>query len=435
MIKKSTLLPLTGVTLVLLVCTSFIITGYGFALLLVVLSFIGIFLALCYKKYLPYILITCIMVSTSIEIGGIELLVPGDIVFLISVIVLILYSFSTLQFPRPDMYSMIFIGILCLGLASFYWGDTFNLKGAIVWLQLYLLYYIVLTTSKGVDIEKLLLLILLFSSFDIIRNCLISVQGIIETGTIQRGVGDALNIGIGLCISIAYLVVKRNGINKMYLFVLIYTVILVSSLIFVGKRSVWLGILVVMIYIFIKNMKRVKTVTFFLVVLTISFLPYFLVPMVKKFVDARILTIFNSDYASTSERLLLIKGSIELILENPLQGVGWSNFNKNMNVVWPISENILGPHNAYLQIWVEMGILGLVMFLLLFMIPFFRLMHRKTDTFTHLSLTVLLIFISIILFFDDFAGERKLVFVTISGIVQAYCGYHSLNKHEERGLP
>jgi len=57
---------------------------------------------------------------------------------------------------------------------------------------------------------------------------------------------------------------------------------------------------------------------------------------------------------STIMRLNYWKGAIEIIKVHPLIGIGLGNFNLNMSRY---------AHNSYLQIWAEMGILGLFSFL------------------------------------------------------------------------
>ncbi|MFH0940854.1 MAG: O-antigen ligase family protein [Candidatus Omnitrophota bacterium] len=65
------------------------------------------------------------------------------------------------------------------------------------------------------------------------------------------------------------------------------------------------------------------------------------------------LYIFNTPIFSLSNRLSYWREAINVISQHPLAGVGLGNY--------PFFKSI-SPHNSYLQIWAEMGILGLISF-------------------------------------------------------------------------
>ncbi len=66
------------------------------------------------------------------------------------------------------------------------------------------------------------------------------------------------------------------------------------------------------------------------------------------------LYIFNTPIFSLSDRLSYWREAINVISHHPLAGVGLGNY--------PFFKSI-SPHNSYLQIWAEIGILGLVSFI------------------------------------------------------------------------
>ena len=91
------------------------------------------------------------------------------------------------------------------------------------------------------------------------------------------------------------------------------------------------------------------------------------IPLMPATIWNRILTIGNPADKSTASRIPLYKGAIEAIASRPLRGVGlgtaapqryigdWNLFHADFPYVHS--------HNFYLEVWVEMGILGIVSFL------------------------------------------------------------------------
>lgn len=99
----------------------------------------------------------------------------------------------------------------------------------------------------------------------------------------------------------------------------------------------------------------------------------------------------NKDESWLTRRLMLRKG-MEIIEEYPVFGIGlmnFSNYEAQLSALWekdfvPLQDerdatnhfNKASSHNSYLQIWCELGYVGLVLFLLLLAPPLIYLLHK-----------------------------------------------------------
>lgn len=88
----------------------------------------------------------------------------------------------------------------------------------------------------------------------------------------------------------------------------------------------------------------------------------------------RILTIFNSDQDKTGssyQRKELLKRGVKLVIARPF-GIGLSNYHI-------LSINEERAHNAYVEVSVELGVLGLIAYLIISIAPFRRLWRFEKD--------------------------------------------------------
>ncbi len=87
-------------------------------------------------------------------------------------------------------------------------------------------------------------------------------------------------------------------------------------------------------------------------------------------------TNLKTDISALHRAIAWLK-SIELITDNPLLGIGTGSFLKVGNEILPwLPKNIWGyPHNIFLELTVEHGLIGLI----IFMIPFIRIFIMESD--------------------------------------------------------
>ncbi len=149
--------------------------------------------------------------------------------------------------------------------------------------------------------------------------------------------------------------------------------ILGACLIFTWSRGAWLGILLAMVLFMLIYSKKTLVVGFF-GILAIPFLPFVLPQSILN----RFMSIGNLGDTSTSYRVHIWEGTVSMLRDHFLGGIGIGG--EVFSMVYPkyaLSgiENAPHSHNLYLQILVETGILGLILFLV-FLIVFVR--HNLT---------------------------------------------------------
>lgn len=124
------------------------------------------------------------------------------------------------------------------------------------------------------------------------------------------------------------------------------------------SRSSWIGMacaVVVMIFLW---KPKLMPVFFLLCFLAVPFLP--------ASIWNRILTIFNKSDSSTTSRFPLYKAGLDVITRRPLSGAGLGTaavqrYVKLLNL-YHARTPFVHSHNIYLQVWAELGILGIVGF-------------------------------------------------------------------------
>ena len=88
----------------------------------------------------------------------------------------------------------------------------------------------------------------------------------------------------------------------------------------------------------------------------------------------------------TNSRSLLFNHSIDLIKENSVLGYGAGSFTDKFGEINEETKKVLrhqhkAPHNNYLYVWLELGLLGLLLFLLIFYFQIKELSHQNDGDF------------------------------------------------------
>ncbi|HTZ11466.1 MAG TPA: O-antigen ligase family protein [Candidatus Margulisiibacteriota bacterium] len=124
-----------------------------------------------------------------------------------------------------------------------------------------------------------------------------------------------------------------------------------------SSRSGWIGFLIaVIIYFYFYN----KKLSFLIPILVISMI--FISP--NGFTRVKNLLYIGQD--TLWERMQLWKGTWRMVLEHPFLGFGINTFSRNFPDFKPVEYfNLCYTHNSYLQMWSEIGLTGLVSFLLI----------------------------------------------------------------------
>ncbi|MCK9573953.1 MAG: O-antigen ligase family protein [Candidatus Omnitrophica bacterium] len=122
-----------------------------------------------------------------------------------------------------------------------------------------------------------------------------------------------------------------------------------------SSRGAWLGLLVgISVYFFIYN-KKLAIIIPVAVILLLMITP-------KGF--DRVTGLFKPERNTVWERTILWKTGWSMVEENPILGKGINTFSKYFPKYKPADyPDLRYAHNSYLQMWSEIGIMGLLLFL------------------------------------------------------------------------
>jgi O-antigen ligase len=219
-----------------------------------------------------------------------------------------------------------------------------------------------------------------------------------------------LVVAILILISIYFDLVKSeslfNRVNKKRKLVLFYSslVILFSALILTFSRSaflaLFLSLLSLLIYSVFKKTETKKVVSILLILVLVSSLSFVLF---NDFLKTRIQGQERLELKSSTERMVLKNQALELLNKNWFLGTGVNNY---IVAVYEKVDNTLNVweyqpvHNVYLLILVELGILGLFLYLYLLIYSLYRAF--SSNNLSKLILGLVVLTIIIINFFDHY---------------------------------
>ena len=145
-------------------------------------------------------------------------------------------------------------------------------------------------------------------------------------------------------------------LERKKVFNLVYSIILLASIVLTFTRGIWLGTFFAFLVLSFLFDKRL---VFFILLFSILI---FFIPQTKK----RTLSTFESGNQTT--RIYFLKETPKLVLKQFVLGYGPDSFRKVFYEHYPNfpEQGHFHPHNMYLHILFELGILGLSTFLVLF---------------------------------------------------------------------
>ena len=176
---------------------------------------------------------------------------------------------------------------------------------------------------------------------------------------------------------------KLSLFNRNILLVFIITFLF--SLFTEGGKAGQLVFIISIILFFIFHFKDKRTLMFFSVlsIFIFSVVIYHSSPIVKKRFTHEIKSIRS---AEPSFRNNLFIYSVDLIQENPIIGYGTGSFTDvfkevNKSTKRTVDYSHKTPHNNYLYIWFELGIIGLIVFMFIFYFQIKELSKKKDALF------------------------------------------------------
>ena len=217
---------------------------------------------------------------------------------------------------------------------------------------------------------------------------------------------------------IFFLYLKNNfDYSKFKFLIWIIEIIAIISIIILQSRLGLLSIIFIYFSIFMtQRLTRKKTIFSFLIILT-SFI-YF-----SNTTNSNILSYNFSEDESSIQRIEFYNTAIDLIKQKPLFGFGLGSWKyESLSYSSLKNEKILVPyytHNDFLQTFVEMGILGFIIYLSFFIKIGFEIFKKfKLDSFYFYSGIILVVFFgNTMLNFPVHRSQEIIPFIIFSALI------------------
>ena len=189
-----------------------------------------------------------------------------------------------------------------------------------------------------------------FTGIDIVHKGYQKYSRVIGIVGHFNSLAGILGLVFPVVVSFFYFLERKKVLN------LVYSIILLAGIVLTFTRGIWLGTFFAFLVLSFLFDKRL---VFFILLFSILI---FLIPQTKK----RILSTFESGNQTT--RIYFLKETPKLVLKQFVLGYGPDSFRKVFYEHYPNfpERGHFHPHNMYLHILFELGILGLLTFLVLF---------------------------------------------------------------------
>lgn len=296
---------------------------------------------------------------------------------------------------------------------------AFNKSEALIVLSQYLTFYICFLVIYLISLNTKINYLELFVTLSII-SIAIELYGVLTTAVdyflingnefarsnILRGFSGNINIvSYSIAIKLPVLLYALFKTNNKLILALLFALLNFSSLIIFmlmsrGAFIAFMFVLVVMIlfklYISFKNNYLKVLLISITVILSFSFTETYINQSENNVLAERLGSLNNTQDASINSRLRYFNDAFLSIKNNPLIGVGIGNW-KFYSILYDYEdmEDYIVPvyvHNDFLHTATEIGILGLIAFVLIFVIPLSNLtVLLKKGTYSNESLFLILI--------------------------------------------
>ncbi|MBN1232870.1 MAG: O-antigen ligase family protein [Candidatus Coatesbacteria bacterium] len=257
--------------------------------------------------------------------------------------------------PYPQAISM--LGALSLILTPF----SFNIKNSLIISLSIILAGLVTENIWNVYKPKRILL-LDITSFLVIIFCILSIfqffiYGIRARATLYR----PNSLGMFMIFVLPFIIAGvREEKGFRFVFYAIALLSGITGLVLTFSRGAWLGFAgsIIFFFLFYRNNKYLKYILFASVILLL------VIALTVPLLEAKIFSIFTTDSSSNTKRLFLWQAAIKAISLRPLTGYGAGTFPDVYKWFKPEGAELYAwyPHNIYLHILADLGIIGLLVF-------------------------------------------------------------------------
>lgn len=241
-------------------------------------------------------------------------------------------------------------------------------------------------------------------------------------------VWNSNSIGINFCFAVLsgfIFFVNQNRKVLIRFFYYITALLLIIAILLTGSRKAFIMLVIPIFYFMFKKQKKhfFLFLLLFPVVIIISYeilmnVDIFYMTIGARLEDMVAIITGNTTGQEDSSRSELIKYGIDWFWDNPILGVGLHNFRVLSNQTSQFAGRYFYAHNNYIELLVDVGIIGLFLYYRAYFYLFFKL-KGKEDTLSYWGMSFLLIlfFLGIgeVLYYEPF---EQLFFCLIFCIIE-----------------
>jgi len=301
------------------------------------------------------------------------------------------------------------------------------------WIEIFLFVILVFNFKNFKHIYWILFLINIFP-------VLISIYSSILNHNIFSGY--RVLAGYSSIFSLSFLIpfYKKNR------FVSVICILLMITTILSITRGAWLALIIVLGYYILINLRDNRKHIFKIIgIVVIVILVLMNIPTVQNNIYRKALDPFSLQSKSNWERSGMLFLSLNIFSKNPIIGIGSGNFGeyaiRNPHLYkgkyLEISTN-MAPHVFFLQLLVENGIIGLISFLMIFLILYKILFNKNLyliyNDYKSYILGLRMLFLSLIIYlvFGFVAGSSRLILGLFMGLCLSILKKESIIRNVEK---
>lgn len=311
-----------------------------------------------------------------------------------------------------NVYPSLFLVLLLIwSILSYTWAydqemTLFRIQSLVQALLFFFLFQNLVRDKKSLNI-----LIIAFFFSALIASALAIERGMSSSNLLRASAGEdqspahlAESLGIGI-LMIPYLInILKN--NYLRLLVLSGGFIIATAIFMTSTRGAMVGIVAAFIitwFIAFSKLIRFRTIIFVTSLLIVGFIYMASTGIISKYAYLRVITILNSSKTQGgSGRTNIWAVGMEMVKDNPVVGVGLQNFPIRFRNYIDITDfpdkgpvkRFRDPHNIFLSVQSELGIIGTLIFLSFLFLNIRELINRRNQPIAILGL--LLIFFILI---------------------------------------
>lgn len=288
----------------------------------------------------------------------------------ISVLVMSFHAFRNRNFKTNfGFFQLSYLAFILWAICSILWSENkSNAIGVCCILTTGYLIYSTLTTYIRSDYQKsmnfLSLIIAIFSlvfiflyfylnwdALSLLNNSNVHYQKVVQKSHSMIGGKNqtAVFISLLLPIHLYFVWMKQNKLLN-----LIPTILIIFMIMIIGSRAAYIALFVTGLILLFVNKINFKYLLYFLGGFCVLLFIYFQFVSFDKLMT-------QLGHNSVDSRFLMWTKTFELFLKNPLHGNGiaqWDTYNSLLDL-----KRFVHPHNDYLRVLAELGIIGFLLFL------------------------------------------------------------------------